>query len=288
MAFDGIVLNCVVNELNSEIIGAKVNKIFEPSRSDIIFGLYNHGKSYSFLINIQPEIARFHLTTYNKPNPLQAPNFCMLLRKHLMNAKIVAINTFDLERVIEIVFESYNELKDIVVKKIFVETMPSHSNVILTNSQNTIIDALRHVSNNSLEIIPARQYKIPSNKKHSILKIKNGSEFLKYIPKEAIDTLFVYETVPTCELKYIIEVEKIVEYRNKINELGYGNADFNAGLKQSKYAYEIKHVDLLENPIGLKELKDVYGFAPPQSYAYDDRYVELTNDIKLAKVKRLI
>ncbi len=186
MAFDGIVLNCVVNELNSEIIGAKVNKIFEPSRSDIIFGLYNHGKSYSFLINIQPEIARFHLTTYNKPNPLQAPNFCMLLRKHLMNAKIVAINTFDLERVIEIVFESYNELKDIVVKKIFVETMASHSNVILTNSQNTIIDALRHVSNNSLEIIPARQYKIPSNKKHSILKIKNGSEFLKYIPKEAL------------------------------------------------------------------------------------------------------
>lgn len=122
-------------------------------------------------------------------------------------------------------------------------------------------------------------------------KIETGEknhEFRKYIPKEAIDTLFVYETVPTCQLKYIIEVEKIVEYPNKINELGYGNADFNAGLKKSKYAYEIKHVDLLESPIGLKELKDVYGFAPPQSYAYDDRYVELTNDIKLAKVKRLI
>ena len=122
-------------------------------------------------------------------------------------------------------------------------------------------------------------------------KIETGEkdhEFRKYIPKEAIDTLFVYETVPTCQLKYIIEVEKIVEYPNKINELGYGNADFNAGLKQSKYAYEIKHVDLLESPIALKELKDVYGFAPPQSYAYDDRYVELTNDIKLAKVKRLI
>ncbi len=122
-------------------------------------------------------------------------------------------------------------------------------------------------------------------------KIETGEknhEFRKYIPKEAIDTLFVYETVPTCQLKYIIEVEKIVEYPNKINELGYGNADFNAGLKKSKYAYEIKHVDLLESPIALKELKDVYGFAPPQSYAYDDRYVELTNDIKLAKVKRLI
>ena len=91
-------------------------------------------------------------------------------------------------------------------------------------------------------------------------KIETGEkdhEFRKYIPKEEIDTLFVYETVPTCQLKYIIELGKIVEYPDKINELGYGNADFNAGLKQSKYAY-------------------------------DDRYEKLTNDIKLAKVKRLI
>ena len=74
-------------------------------------------------------------------------------------------------------------------------------------------------------------------------KIETGEkdhEFRKYIPKEEIDTLFVYETVPTCQLKYIIELGKIVEYPDKINELGYGNADFNAGLKQSKYAYEIK------------------------------------------------
>lgn len=122
-------------------------------------------------------------------------------------------------------------------------------------------------------------------------KIETGEkdyEFRKYIPKKEIDTLFVYETVPTCQLKYIIELGNIVEYPNKINELGYGNADFNAGLKQSKYAYEIKHVDLLENPICLKDLKDIYGFAPPQSYAYDDRYEKLTNTIKSAKVKRLI
>lgn len=122
-------------------------------------------------------------------------------------------------------------------------------------------------------------------------KIETGEkdhEFRKYIPKEAIDTLFVYETVPTCQLKYIIQLGKIVEYPDKINELGYGNADFNEGLKKSKYAYEIKHVDLLEKPICLKELKEVYGFTPPQSYAYDNRYEKLTNDIKLAKTKRLI
>ena len=122
-------------------------------------------------------------------------------------------------------------------------------------------------------------------------KIETGEknyEFRKYIPKDEIDTLFVYETSPTCKLKYIIELGKIVQYPNKIRECGYGNIDFNAGLKKSKYAYEIKHVDLLEKPICLKELKEIYGFAPPQSYAYDSRYEKLTDTIKSAKVQRLI
>lgn len=122
-------------------------------------------------------------------------------------------------------------------------------------------------------------------------KIETGEknyEFRKYIPKLDIDTLFVYETFPTCQLKYIIELGQIIEYPNKINECGYGNEEFNNGLKKSKYAYEIKHVDLLENPINLKELKEVYNFMPPQSYAYDSRYEKLTNAIKNAKVRRII
>ena len=98
----------------------------------------------------------------------------------------------------------------------------------------------------------------------------------------------MYETFPTCQLKYIIELRQIIEYPNKINECGYGNEEFNNGLKKSKYAYEIKHVDLLENPINLKELKEVYNFMPPQSYAYDSRYEKLTNTIKNAKVRRII
>ena len=122
-------------------------------------------------------------------------------------------------------------------------------------------------------------------------KIETGEknyEFRKYIPKLDIDTLFVYETFPSCQLKYIIELGQIIEYPNKINECGYGNEEFNNGLKKSKYAYEIKHVDLLQNPINLKELKEIYNFVPPQSYAYDSRYEKLTNAIKNAKIRRII
>lgn len=113
-------------------------------------------------------------------------------------------------------------------------------------------------------------------------------EFRKYIPKETIDTLFVYETVPTCKLKYIIELGKIVCYPDKLIKDGYGNSDFNNGLKKSKYAYEISHVDVLNNPISLHDLKEIYGFTPPQSYAYDSKYEELTKVIKSSDKKRLI
>ncbi len=122
-------------------------------------------------------------------------------------------------------------------------------------------------------------------------KIETGEknyEFRKYIPKESINTLFVYETTPTCALKYIIGLEKIIKYPEKILVQGYGNDDFNAGLKKSKYAYQIKNVYILENPINLKELKEKYGFTAPQSYAYDHRYKNLTEHLLTASVRKLI
>lgn len=113
-------------------------------------------------------------------------------------------------------------------------------------------------------------------------------EFRKYIPKEEFDILYVYETVPTCSLKYILTIDKIIEYPNKINEKGYGNADFNNGIKKSKFAYHILKVEKLDNPISLKDLKTRFGFAAPQSYAYDTRYPKLVSYIKTLSKKVVI
>ena len=117
---------------------------------------------------------------------------------------------------------------------------------------------------------------------------KKNYEFRNYYPKEHIDVLYVYESSPTCELKYIVELGEIVKYPNKITKEGYGNDDFNKGLKNSKYAYEIKQLYELEKAIPLKELKEKYGFNPPQSYAYDVRYEKLTEDINKMDAKRII
>lgn len=122
-------------------------------------------------------------------------------------------------------------------------------------------------------------------------KIETGEknyEFRKYLPKKPIDTLFVYETAPTCALKYIIKLGKIIKYPKKILKPGYGNDEFNKGLKKSKYAYQIKNVYLLEKPIILNELKQKYGFTAPQSYAYDDRYKKLTEYLLTANIIKLI
>ena len=126
----------------------------------------------------------------------------------------------------------------------------------------------------------------PDALKRICTKEKNY-EFRKYYPKQEIEILYVYETFPTCALKYRIELGNIIHYLNKIEKEGYGNFEFNQGLKEAKYAYEIKHVDLLEKPFPLSQLKEVYGFVPPQSYAYDTKYQELVKAICKRKKKRL-
>lgn len=185
MAFDGIVTKCIVSELNKSIINSKVNKVFEPTKNDIMLGLYNSGINYCLHICINPSTCRLNLTTHSKPNPITAPNFCMLLRKHLIGARIISISSFDLDRIVEINFECYNDLNDKIIKKLYIEIMGSCSNIILTNNNNTIIDAIRHTSNNR-EIMPARIYELPTNTKNSILQINSFDEFNSII--SAINT----------------------------------------------------------------------------------------------------
>ena len=177
MAFDGLVTKTIINELNKYIIGAKINKVFEPTKSDIVLGLYSKGKNFSLNICVDPNNCRFHLSTHSKANPQTAPNFCMLLRKHLIGSKIIEISSYDLERTIEFTLETYNELNDKINKKLIIEIMGHFSNVILVNDKNIIIDCLRHFEN-PRELMPIRPYEpAPSTK----LSFKNTSmeNFLK-------------------------------------------------------------------------------------------------------------
>ena len=166
MAFDGIVLKSVVAELNTCLINGKINKVYMPNSNEILLGIYSGGKNYCLLCNISSNSYRIHLTTTSKPNPLNATNFCMLLRKHLVGFRIVNISTLNLERIVTIELEGYNELNDKLRKKLIIELMGKHSNIILLNENNKIIDSIRHldISSGSLrDILPAREYILPNN-----------------------------------------------------------------------------------------------------------------------------
>ena len=192
MAFDGIITKKIVAELNNSLIGGKINKVFEPNKNEIILGIYSHGVNYALNLSIASDSYRLNLTTHSKQNPLNAPGFCMLLRKHIIGSKIRKIYTIGLERIVYIELECYNELNDLVNKKLIIELMGKHSNIILCNENNIIIDSLRHLSveeNSIRDILPAREYIIPQNNKLDFYEIKTFDEFYKLVSqKSALDS----------------------------------------------------------------------------------------------------
>ena len=193
MAFDGIVTKSIVSELYNNILGSKVNKIYEPTNQDIIFNLYGNGGNFDLAICTNSSLSRVHLTKYSKPNPMNAPNFCMFLRKHLVGSKVLNVESFDLERIICISFECYNELNDKIFKKLYIEIMGQFSNVVLVNENGTILDCLNHVVTKSRELLPVRPYSFPSNNKQSFLEINFFEEFYNIFSNgfdETIDKTF--------------------------------------------------------------------------------------------------
>ena len=182
MAFDGFITKSIVSELKKTIIGAKVNKIYVPNKNEVLLSLYNVGKNYNLNLCANPEFCRISLTNYTKPNPQNALNFCMLLRKYLVGGKIVNISNYDLERTVEIQFECYNELNDLVIRKLFVEIMSRQSNIILTNDKNIIIDTLKHIDN-TRELLPAHEYIFTPINKISFLETNSFEAFLNIVNK---------------------------------------------------------------------------------------------------------
>ena len=186
MAFDGIVTKAIVTELQKEILGSKIDKIYEPDKNTIILGLYSPGKHNSLNICIDAHNCRINLTTHSRINPQVAPNFCMLLRKHLIGGRISKISMLGLERLVQIEIETINEFNEIEIKTLIVELMGRHSNIILIKNDNTIIDAMRHISledNSYRDIIPSRKYTLPTNDKIEITTIENFEEFYSKLDK---------------------------------------------------------------------------------------------------------
>lgn len=191
MAFDGITTKAISDELQA-LAGARIDKVFQPNKNEIILGLYINGANYALDICIDSSNYRINLTTHSKSNPQVAPNFCMLLRKHLIGLKLKNVVTFGLERLVIFDIEGFDEFEDVVSKKLIIELMGKHSNIILVDETNIIVDSLRHIKSEDEQnrsILPHIKYKFPTTTKQDFLDLNNFEDFKNKLGDTSKDNL---------------------------------------------------------------------------------------------------
>lgn len=173
MALDGIVLATLVEELKDTLVGGRIDKIYQIEKDELLVSVRNNGSAYKLLLTANSSYPRLHLSTLAKNNEAQPPMFCMMLRKHLGGGKILDIIQPDMERIVELHIEATNELGDKECKRLIIEIMGRHSNIILTKADGTILDSIKHISldkSSVREILPNRTYvRPPSQNKHNPL-----------------------------------------------------------------------------------------------------------------------
>ena len=165
MALDGAYLACLRQELEDALEGAKVDKIHQPSREELILALRSRAGSFKLFFSVRANSARVNLTTRVPENPASPPMFCMLLRKRLTGGRLVAIRQNGWERVLYFDFDCINELGDPVRLTLAVEIMGRYSNLILIGEDGLVIDAIKRVDwemSSVRPILPGIRYELPS------------------------------------------------------------------------------------------------------------------------------
>lgn len=164
MAFDGIVVANLVSDMKQKLEGGKINKIAQPEKDELLITIKNNRETLRLAVSASASLPLVYFTDTNKPSPLTAPNFCMLLRKHIGSGRILQVSQPGLERVIELLIEHLDELGDLCRKRLIIELMGKHSNIIFCKEDGTILDSIKHVSaqvSSVREVLPGRMYFIP-------------------------------------------------------------------------------------------------------------------------------
>lgn len=215
MAFDGIVTGAIVQELKEKLTGQRIDKIYQQEKDEILLLI----RKNKLLISSSGSIPRIYLTAESKENPLSAPMFCMVLRKHLVGARINDIVQFGNDRVIRIDFDAKNDFSEVVKKSLIVEIMGKHSNIILIEEDGTIIDSIKHVSeamSRVRQVLPHLPYEYieptdklePKNVEYEeILELLNNAEGSKVISNFLFSSFIGFSKTVGLEICYRADVD---------------------------------------------------------------------------------
>ena len=167
MPLDGSVLASVVHELERLLVGGRIDKIIQPEADEVIIAARAGGVNHKLLLTAAAQAPRVHLTHQTKTAPLTAPQFCMVLRKHLSGGRILAVRQPDFERIVAMDIENRTEMGDASHKTLLIEIMGKHSNIILCDHDGRVLDAIKHVppSVSSVRtILPGARYEPPPSR----------------------------------------------------------------------------------------------------------------------------
>lgn len=190
MAFDGIMLSSVIAELKSKILGGRIDRIYQPEKDEIHIYIRSNRKNYILLLTANSSYPRIHLTKYTKVNPETPPMFCMVLRKHLVNARIVDIKQPRFDRICHIHVESIDELGDLSVKTLAIEVMGRHSNIILFDNDEKIIDSIKRIPDTVSrvrQVLPGENYTLPPGKEKQNPLLEDGSNLKQLLTQVRVD-----------------------------------------------------------------------------------------------------
>lgn len=169
MAFDGVVIADIVNDMKTRLVGGRIYKIYQPETDEINLVVKNLKTTFRLMLNASAMLPLVYFLEENKVNPAQAPNFCMLLRKHIGNARIVSVSQPGLERIIMIELEHLDEMGDLCRKKLIIELMGKYSNIIFIDDKDVIIDSIKRIGahiSSVREVLPGYDYVLPPNEKY--------------------------------------------------------------------------------------------------------------------------
>lgn len=199
MALDGLVIAALTYELKDKLCSGRIDKVYQPEPDEIILTIRSGGQNHKVLLSADSSYPKIHFTNSNKENPSAPPNFCMVLRKHLLGGRIVDVVQPQFERIIKLVIESLDELNVLKNKELIIEMMGKHSNVILIDSESQkIIDSIKRVSldiSRLRQVLPGLQYAMPpSQEKVNPMDITSEDQFLSII-NEKDKNISIFKTL---------------------------------------------------------------------------------------------
>ena len=266
MPFDGFFTNSLVKEL-SVLEEGRIDKIHQPTKDEIILYIRKNKKSYKVLLSCNASFPRVHITETEKENPLVPPGFCMVLRKRISGAKVLSVDQVEFDRIIDFKIEGKDELGYPLIYNLVIEIMGKHSNIILLNESNKIVDSIKHITSETSRyrtVLPSFDYIAPPNPgKISPLNI-NKLDFDNIINKKDLENAskaimgsflgvskkFAEDVCEDFKSKKIIELLK--DERDTITSNFFY---YIAKVKSNSFTYKIYYKDDLMNDFYCLPLK---------------------------------